>query len=151
MISFIKQRVISLIPVVFVVSSLVFFLMHIVPGDPVDIILGDNATSINRQALRQQLGLDQPLFVQYKNYMLGLVQGDLGTSIYKQRPITSEILEALPATIELTIGALVLATLIGLPLGVLAAVKRNGLWDRSLSFLSMLGISGTIFSKLVKV
>ncbi|MEZ4870849.1 MAG: ABC transporter permease [Bdellovibrionales bacterium] len=141
MFQFIRHRLLSLIPVLLIVSTAVFFLLHLVPGDPVDIILGDNVTAVQRQELRAQLGLDQPILVQYKNYMLGLIQGDLGESIYRRQPIGPLILKSLPATLELSFGALVFAMIMGLPLGVLTAVKRGGPLDWAISTWSLLGMS----------
>tara|TARA_B100000749_G_scaffold280455_1_gene276571 strand:+ start:45 stop:968 length:924 start_codon:yes stop_codon:yes gene_type:complete len=138
---FILNRLVSLIPILFVVVTVVFFLIHIVPGNPVDIMLGDNATALNRQALEAQLGLDKPLGQQYMDYLLGLVQGDLGQSIYKQQSVVKMIIRSFPATLELTLGSLFLSILIGLPLGVLSAIKSHEKLDHVFSGLSMLGMS----------
>ena len=116
-------------------------MIHIVPGNPVDIMLGDNATALNRQALEAQLGLDKPLGQQYMDYLLGLVQGDLGQSIYKQQSVVKMIIRSFPATLELTLGSLFLSILIGLPLGVLSAIKSHEKLDHVFSGLSMLGMS----------
>ncbi len=141
MFGFILNRLVSLIPILFVVVTVVFFLIHIVPGNPVDIMLGDNATALNRQALEAQLGLDKPLGQQYMDYLLGLVQGDLGQSIYKQQSVVKMIIRSFPATLELTLGSLFLSILIGLPLGVLSAIKSHEKLDHVFSGLSMLGMS----------
>lgn len=121
--------------------TLVFILVRILPGDPAMVILGDQASAANIEALRVRLGLDQPLLVQYGTFLLNAVQGDLGNSLVTGRPVMEEILAVLPYTLELTIAALVLGVMLGVPAGVWAAVRRNRLPDYILRFISLLGLS----------
>lgn len=121
--------------------TLVFVLVRVLPGDPAMVILGDQATAANIEALRERLGLDQPLIAQYATFLLNAVQGDLGNSLVTGRPVMEEILAVLPYTLELTIAALILGAMLGVPAGVWAAVRRNRLPDYILRFISLLGLS----------
>jgi peptide/nickel transport system permease protein len=125
----------------FGVVTLVFFLLHLIPGDPVDAILGENAAASDREALRHHLGLDRPLPEQYARYISGVVQGDLGVSIHSRRPVFQEILERFPASAELMAGAMLVALLIALPLGIVSALKPYGMLDGASMLVSFLGIS----------
>tara|TARA_Y100000768_G_scaffold389046_1_gene391610 strand:- start:49010 stop:49858 length:849 start_codon:yes stop_codon:yes gene_type:complete len=116
-------------------------LIHFVPGDPVDIILGESANVIEKSALRSELGLDQPMLTQYGNFISGLLQGDLGRSIQSRRPVFEEIAERIPATLELTLGAMCLAVLIGIPLGIFAALKQYSGTDNVVMVFGLLGMS----------
>ena len=141
MLNFILSRILSAAIVVLGVSSLVFLLIHLVPGDPVEVMVGESAQPADRAALRHALGLDQPVAVQLLDYFSGLLRFDLGTSLHTQRPIADLLLERLPATIELTIAALLIAVAIAFPLGVLSAVRKDSGWDHSARVVSLLGIS----------
>jgi peptide/nickel transport system permease protein len=123
------------------VATVTFFLLHLVPGDPVDIMLGDMASYEEKQVLRQELGLDRPLAAQYSSFLGNLVRGDLGTSLRLKRPVTDQILSRLPATAELAAGALAIALLLGIPLGVIAAIKQYSITDNSILVLSLIGLS----------
>jgi peptide/nickel transport system permease protein len=123
------------------VVSLVFFLIHLIPGDPVEYILGDSARPADREALRSELGLDRPLPVQYADYLSGLLQFDLGNSLHSKQPVSALLLERLPATLKLSLVAFLLAVLIALPLGVLAATRSGTFWDSGAMTLSLLGVS----------
>jgi peptide/nickel transport system permease protein len=125
----------------FSVLTLVFIIVRILPGDPALVILGDQASTASIAALHERLGLDQPLLVQYRDFLLQAVQGSLGNSMVTGRPVSQEILAVLPYTIELTIAALVLGVVLGVPAGVWAAVRRNRMPDYILRFLSLLGLS----------
>jgi peptide/nickel transport system permease protein len=127
--------------VLFGVVTLVFFLIHLIPGDPVDIMLGDHALAADKDALRQALGLDQPLGNQYLTYLGDLLRGDLGVSIHSRRPVLAEIGERFPATVELMLGAMAVALLMALPLGIIAALKPYGWLDGTSMLISFLGIS----------
>ena len=118
---FILTRIISALVGVLGVISLVFFLIHLIPGDPIDVMLGESALVADREALRQGLGLHLPLYEQWWNYLTALTQGDFGHSLFSGRPITDILLERIPATLHLSSIALLIATLIALPLGLLAA------------------------------
>jgi len=141
MLPFVIRRVGFAIVTLFCVLTLVFLIVRILPGDPVLVILGDQASPAAAAALRQRLGLDQPLLVQYGQFLLRAIQGDLGNSMVTGRPISEEILSVLPYTIELTIAALVLGVLLGVPAGIWAAVRRNRIPDYILRFISLLGLS----------
>lgn len=128
--NYLIRRVLSLIPVIFGVMTLTFLLIHLIPGDPVDIMLGDYATDADRTALARELGLDQPLLIQFKNYLINLSHLNLGRSLQSQKPVLQEILNRLPATLELGAVALILAICIGLPVGVLASIFKKTWFDR---------------------
>lgn len=125
----------------FGVVCLVFFLLHLVPGDPVEVMLGESARPADRTALQQSLGLDQPLHVQFGRYLANLCQFDLGTSFYSKRPIRDLLLERLPATLELGAAALLVALLLAVPLGILAAVKKETAWDVGAMGMALFGVS----------
>jgi len=126
---YLLARLLSAAVVIFGVLCLVFFLIHLVPGDPVEVMLGESARPADREALRQALGLNQPIGVQFLNYLNGLLHFDLGTSLHSKRPISDILLERLPATLELSLAALLVAVLIAFPLGVLSAVHKDSVWD----------------------
>ncbi|MCP5157459.1 MAG: ABC transporter permease [Ectothiorhodospiraceae bacterium] len=118
-----------------------FTISHVIPADPVAFVAGDNATTEQVEALRKQLGLDQPMHVQLYRYVLGVAQGDLGVSLYTLRPIAEDIASRLPATLELTLFAVLLSTLTGIPLGVLSAVHRNSVLDHVLRVFTVSGLA----------
>lgn len=136
------KRVVFVLPVVWAVVTLVFLLIHIVPGDPVRNALGDNATEEQVRELKQRLGLDQPLATQYVNYWRGVLRGDLGVSLLNPSDhVLEKILNRYPATIELALAGLAVAILIAIPLGVTAG-KHQGRWiDNAASVAALLGIS----------
>jgi peptide/nickel transport system permease protein len=141
MLDYILRRILVTLPVVFGVVTLTFFLIHFVPGDPIDVMMGEQASAIDKDALRKELGLDQPLLTQYKNYLVNLVHLDLGKSFLNKRPVAKEIAVRIPATVELAVGAIFLALVIGIPLGVLAAINQYKLPDHAVSILGLLGMS----------
>ena len=138
---FLISRLVSAMLVIAGVSLAVFLLIHLVPGDPVEVMLGDSARPADRAALRSQLGLDRPLVDQLAGWWGGLLQLDLGLSLHSRRPITELVIERLPATLELTAAALAVALAVALPLGVVAALSRGGWWDRGAMGVSLLGVS----------
>ena len=138
---FLISRVLTAIAVVLGVVCLVFFLLHLVPGDPVEVMLGESARPADKEALQRALGLDQPLHVQFGRYLANLGQFDLGTSLYSKRPVRDLLLERLPATVELGITALLVALLLAVPLGVLAAVKKETAWDTGAMGIALFGVS----------
>lgn len=140
-IRFLISRVLTALAVVFGVVCLVFFLLHLVPGDPVEVMLGESARPADRAALQQALGLDLPLHVQFGHYLVNLSQFDLGTSFYSKRPIRDLLLERLPATVELGVAALLVALLMAVPLGILAAVKKGTAWDIGATGVALFGVS----------
>ena len=123
------------------VASLVFLLIHLVPGDPVEMMLGETAGPADRETLRTALGLNQPLWQQYAMFLKGVVQLDFGHSFYTQRPVIDMIAERLPATVELAVAALLVAVVIAFPLGILAAVRKDTAIDRAAMGFSLLGVS----------
>ena len=139
--SFLFGRLLSALLVVVGVTSLVFFLIHMVPGDPVDVMLGESATPSDKEQLRALLGLDQPLFQQWSSYLYAIARLDLGVSMHSHRPIIDLLLERLPATLELAIAALAVTVLIAFPLGILAATHKNTPLDHASMTLSLLGVS----------
>jgi peptide/nickel transport system permease protein len=141
MAQYLVRRALLTIPVLIGVSTITFFLLYLVPGDPVDLILGDRASDGDRDVLRRNLGLDQPIADQYLKFISDLLQGDLGRSIFSSRPVLEEIAARFPATLELTAGAILLSILIGIPLGVLTAVRHNSVFDQALLVVSLFGIS----------
>jgi len=141
MFSFLLSRIFSAAIVVLGVSLLVFFFLHMVPGDPIEVMLGESAQPADREALRHALGLDQPLLTQMGQYYGNLLRFDLGTSLYSQRPIVDMLLERMPATAELAIASLVVAMFIAFPLGALAAVRKDSRWDQGAMGLSLVGVS----------
>ncbi len=140
-VNFLVSRLLAATVVVLGVTCLVFLLIHLVPGDPVDVMLGETAHPIDRAALRVSLGLDQPLAVQLYQYLERLLHLDLGTSLHTRQPIAGMLANRLPATLELAAAALMLALVIALPLGVMAAIHRNKPWDTGAMGFSLLGVS----------
>lgn len=135
------QRLASTALVVLGVTVLVFLLIHFIPGDPVDVMLGESAQPADRAALRQALGLDQPVRVQLVNHFSSLARLDLGRSLYSQRPITELLAERLPATLQLATAALLVTLILAVPLGLLAAARRDTAWDHGAMAFSLLGVS----------
>ena len=141
MIAFVLRRLLATIPVLAIVLILIFSLVRIVPGDPAVTLLGPGATETQIAALRDQFDLDQPLAVQFFSYLAGVLQGDLGTSLKSGRPVGEELVQRLPATIELSVVALVWAVLVGIPLGVFSATRPDTALDQGLRVVSLIGVS----------
>jgi len=137
----ILTRLLLTLPVVWLVVSLVFLLIHLVPGDPILQMLGDGATPADIAALRHQYGLDQPLHAQYIHYWAGVLHGDLGSSIRLHATVASLIVARYPFTIALTLTALGLGLALALPAGIMAAVRRGRFLDQALSVVSLFGLS----------
>ncbi len=141
MISFLTARLTSALVVVLGVACLVFLLIHLVPGDPVEVMLGESARASDRAALREALGLDKPLLTQLLSYLESLLRLDPGESLYSKRPISEILAERLPATALLAVVALLVAVAIAFPMGVLAALRQNTAWDFGAMGVSMVGVS----------
>ncbi len=141
MIRYLVKRLLLLLPVLFAVSTLVFSMIHLVPGDPVDLILGEQALPVDRVKMREALGLDRPLLEQYGHFWKGLLTADLGKSLFEKRPVTKMIGERYPATLELAFCAMVIAVVLSLTFGVIAAVKKGSLWDQLSLLGGLVGIS----------
>jgi len=129
------------LPVIWLVVSLVFLLIHLVPGDPIAQMLGEGAPAADLQAARHAYGLDLPLGQQYFNYWKGVLHGDLGTSFRYNQSVTKLLLQRYPYTLQLTIAALVVAILLSIPAGVHSARTRNAFDDRAISVVSLFGLS----------
>jgi ABC-type dipeptide/oligopeptide/nickel transport system permease component len=138
---FLLRRLVLTIPVLLGVATLVFSLIHLVPGDPVQAMLGDSASPRDVAELRGRLGLDRPLSVQYVAFMTQLAHGSLGTSLRTSQPVVSAIAERLPATFELAGAAMLAATLVAIPIGIIAAVGAGSGVDHAATTLALLGIS----------
>jgi peptide/nickel transport system permease protein len=135
------QRLLLLVPTLFGALTLVFVLIHLIPGDPVEVMLGETATAADKEELRRNLGFDQPLSTQYGSFLFKLAAGDLGRSLYEQASVAGIIRTRLPATLQLALSAMIAAILISFPLAVLAAVRRNSWVDRLALLVSLLGLS----------
>jgi len=146
MLRFILTRVSLIIPTFIGITLLAFFLIRLVPGDPIETMAGERGIDPARhEQLRKEFGFDRPVLVQYGIYISRVLQGDLGKSIVTQEPVISEFLALFPATIELALCAILFALLIGLPAGVIAAVKRNSIFDHGVMGVSLAGYSMPIF------
>jgi ABC-type dipeptide/oligopeptide/nickel transport system permease component len=146
MLSYITQRLLHAVPVLVGISVLSFLMLHLIPGDPVQVFAGDKPLTPERAAeLRHQYGLDRPLAVQYWDYASHALRGDLGVGLRSQRPVLDSILSVLPGTVQLTVTALTLAALLGITLGILAAVAHGTWLDTAIMSVAMLGISTPIF------
>jgi len=141
MLRFLLARLISALVVVVGVVCLVFLLIHLIPGDPVDVMLGESARPADRAALRTRLGLDQPLGSQLTDYLGGVLRLDLGTSLHSDQPVSALLAARIPATLQLALSALICALALALPLGLLAAVRRGTAWDWGAMGFSTLGVS----------
>ncbi len=135
------RRLLLTIPVLLGVATLVFSLIHFIPGDPAQAMLGEGAAPEDVAQLRVRLGLDRPLLVQYGSFLQGLARGDLGVSLRNDQPVLQQILERMPATAELAFASMAVAVLIALPLGIIAAVWRGTAIDYGAMTLSLVGIS----------
>ncbi|HON42478.1 MAG TPA: ABC transporter permease [Bacillota bacterium] len=137
------ERIAATIPLALAVALAAFVLMRAIPGDPVDIMMGEGASSSGEEvaALRAQLGLDEPIHRQLSSYLKRLFNGDLGYSITRSRPVAEMIREALPATIELAVYAILFALALGIPVGVVSALRHNTAFDRVSTAVSFIGIS----------
>ncbi len=145
MISYIIRRLVMLIPVLIGMSILVFSIVHLIPGDPARVLLGEKASKQTLEHMREELGLNDPLYIQYANYMKGIVTGDLGTSIKTKVPISKEIKPYLAATAELTIFAMLFAIIVGVNAGIIAAWKQNSWFDYIAMLIALIGVSMPVF------
>lgn len=139
---YILRRLLQLIPVLLLASFIVFFIIHLIPGDPVEVMLGEGRFNQEAyQLLRKQMGLDEPLHIQYWHWLNRMLQGDLGQSLRTQRPVLDTILERYPATVYLALASLLVGVLIAIPAGTIAAVKQNTPWDYSAMGFALFGIA----------
>ena len=145
MLHFLIRRLLLTIPVILGVATLVFSLIHLIPGDPVQAMLGDSATPEDIAAMRERLGLNRPLIVQYAVFMRGAATGDLGRSLRTNQDVGAAIAERMPATIELAAAAMIVAVVIAIPLGIIAAVWAGTSIDHLATTLALIGISMPTF------
>ncbi len=145
MTSFVLRRLLFAIPTLLVMLTAIFVLVRMVPGDAAQVVLGDQASAASLAALRAKLGLDQPVYVQYVSFLLNVARGDLGQSLSSGRSVIEEVGQVLPSTIELTAAAIGIGLLFGLPLGVAAALSRNGWIDYVSRVVSLIGLSFPAF------
>jgi len=138
---YLVRRILHLIPVLLGLSVLIFVVSRVIPGDPLRLALGTEATEEQVQQLRQQTGLDRPLVVQYITYMAGVLRGDFGYSLRTHRNVTKDLLDFFPATLELTTVAMGIAVVIGMPLGILAAVRKDEAADHFSRVLALIGVA----------
>lgn len=139
------KRFLTIVPVLIGVSLIVFGFIHLIPGDPAVTMLGERATPERVAEIRTQLGLDRPLYVQYLIYVGKILQGDLGNSILRGDPVLHDLARRFPATVELALSAITLAVLIGVPMGIVAAVWRNSVFDALSRLVALTGVSMPIF------
>jgi peptide/nickel transport system permease protein len=142
---YILKRLLQMIPTLFGVSVLVFILVHSVPGDPARMIAGPEASPDDVELVRERLGLNQPLHVQYFDYVTDLLTGDLGTSLRSGRPVAEEIMTRFPTTVTLTVMSVVILVVVGLFAGIFSATKPNSLRDNSTMMFALFGISMPVF------
>jgi peptide/nickel transport system permease protein len=145
MTAYLIRRLFGLIPVLLGISILVFAFVRAIPGDPARVMLGERATEEAVQQIREDMGLNRPLPEQYLKYMGGLLRGDLGTSIFSQIPVADDMKRRFPATLELSLAAMLFALLVGVPLGILAAVRRNTPVDNVAMAIALVGVSMPVF------
>jgi len=142
---YIARRLVALVPVLFGVSILVFSLIRLIPGDPVVVMLGERARAEDVARVRQEMGFDRPIYIQYIEWLRRVVTGDLGKSIIGRMPVTDELKQRLPATIEMVFFAMIIGVVIGVGIGILSAIKRNSLIDVGSMFAALLGVSMPIY------
>lgn len=146
MLQYIVKRIVASVPTVLLITLLAFAMLHLTPGDPAEIFLGENrSTPELLERIRHEMGLDRPLHVQYLSYLGGILRGDLGRSLNNNRPVIQEIANRLPATLELTFAALLIAVALGIGLGVLSAIRHNTWVDSLAMFVALIGVSMPVF------
>jgi len=138
---YVAKRLLLVIPTVLGLVTLVFFLVHMIPGDPVEVMLGETAQDAVKEQLRRDLGLDRPVAEQYVRFLGGLTAGNLGRSFFYRKPVAEVIMERVPATVELAIAGMIIAVLIALPLGIVSALKQHTVVDHGAMLLALLGVS----------
>lgn len=142
---YIIRRLLLLVPVLLGISIVAFAMLRLIPGDPALVMLGEHATPESIERIQERMGLDQPIHIQYLRYLESVLRLDLGRSIKTNRPVTQEIAQRLPATIELTFGAMLVACLIGIPAGIAAAYRHNSAFDLGTMVAALIGVSMPVF------
>ncbi|HOX30843.1 MAG TPA: ABC transporter permease [Spirochaetales bacterium] len=146
MIKYVFRRVLLLIPVILGVTFIVFTMLALTPGDPARLVLGESATDEAVAGLRSQMGLDRPFLTRYADYLGDLVlRGDIGKSYVTKRPVAKEILSCLPSTLKLALSSMLVAMAIGIPIGIVSAVKQYSLFDSATMVFALVGISMPVF------
>ncbi|MFN8674050.1 MAG: ABC transporter permease [Candidatus Sericytochromatia bacterium] len=145
MFEYLVKRMLMIPVTLFGIFTISFALLYVVPGDPTATILGQKADEKTKQALREKMGLDKPIYVQYANYIFKVVQGDLGRSEIRHENVAPAIVERLPATIELTIASIIIAVILGIPIGLISGVKQYSFLDRFFMFFAIAGVSAPNF------
>lgn len=145
MVGYLLRRLLGTIPILFGVIFLTFMLLQLIPGDPATVLAGERATPEQIEQIREELGLNDPILVQFGRYIWNLAQLDLGRSLLTNRPVTTEIAERLPATVELALSAMLIGAFIGLTLGVIAAWNKQTFWDTFSMLLALAGVSIPVF------
>ena len=145
MLAYAVRKILFVLPTAFIVLVILFFMLRVVPGDPAVAALGNEATAESLEALREELGLNRPLYVQFFDYLQGLAKGDLGRSLITRTSIVGEIAAALPYTMSYTVSSMFFAIVLGISLGVLTAVKRNTIYDYLGRIFSLAGLSFPVF------
>lgn len=145
MLKYVIRRILAMIPVVIGITFLVFMIMQLAPGDPVRMILGDNASPEAVEAMREEMGLNDHVMVQYGRYLVNLAHGDMGTSYVNKRPVAEEVFSRVPATFKLALVSALVSIAIAIPLGILAAIRQNTLFDHASMVVSLIGISMPAF------
>lgn len=146
MFRYVQHRLLVAIPTIVLISVIVFLLLYLIPGDPASIYIGENQATPERMAeIRHVMGLDRPLYVQYGDFAWNALQGDLGTSLQTDRPVTTEIRDRLPNTFKLAAAAMVIASILGITLGLISALNRNTWIDTCSMVFALLGVSIPVF------
>src|SRR5215204_1583187 len=145
LLTFLQRRLVQLIPVLLGITLITFFMIHLIPGDPARNMLGPRATPERVAELRQSLGLDEPLWSQYRRFLTGVVRGDLGTSLYYRQAVGPLVVERLPPTVFLIVYSAVMALIVAIPLGIVAAVRRNSWIDQVIRTVSLITLAMPAF------
>ena len=145
MINYIIKRLLALIPILIGVAIIVFLIVHLIPGDPAQTMLGERASDEALEKLREDMGLNDPLPVQFWRYIKDLLRGDLGRSIMSNNPVSAELAQRFPATLELSFFAIFFAVVVGIPAGIFASVKQNSWFDNLSMLVALIGVSMPIF------
>ncbi|MHA6732206.1 ABC transporter permease [Devosia sp. A369] len=145
MLQYLFKRILSAVPVMLVVSAVIFLLLNLAPGDPTSTILGQNATPEDIARLRQSMGLDQPLYAQFASWLVQVAQGDLGVSLISQTPVTQLMMQRASATVNLALATVLVSVAIAVPLGVIAAYNKGKLLDKAIMSIALVGISAPVF------
>lgn len=143
--AYVVRRLLGMIPVLILVALTSFLLIHMVPGDPALVMLGSDATTEQVDQLRAELGLDRPLITQFGLWISQVLRGNMGDSFFLGRPVTQALMERLPATLQLALLSLLFALLVGIPAGLIAAIKQNSWWDQLVMATAIIGISVPAF------